>query len=59
MTHDNARGGDNARGSKTKGVWKYLFWGVASAVLAAVLAWSVVPSAQVDHAQTEPVVPIR
>lgn len=45
MTQDDA--GDDAENDtgagKAKGVWKYLFWGVASALLAAVLAWSVVP----------------
>ena len=44
---------------KAKGVWKYVFWGVASALLAAALAWSVVPSAQVDRAETAPVAPVR
>lgn len=39
---------------KPKGVGKYLFWGVASTLLAAFLAWSFVPAAvPVDLAQVE------
>ena len=44
---------------KAKGVWKYLFWGVASALVAAFLAWSVVPTNHVEPAKAQSVAPIR